>query len=59
MGFLRQEFWNGLPFRPPGDLPDSGIETVSVPPVLAGRFLTTALHGKPKKLHTLLYLFIC
>ena len=29
MGFPRQEYWNGLPFTPPGDLPDPGIETVS------------------------------
>ena len=26
MGFSMQEFWNGLPFPSPGDLPDSGIE---------------------------------
>ena len=26
MGFFRQEYWNGLPFPPPGDLPDSGVE---------------------------------
>ena len=26
MGFTRQEYWNGLPFPSPGDLPDSGIE---------------------------------
>ena len=26
MGFSRQEFWNGLPFPSPGDLPDPGIE---------------------------------
>ena len=25
MGFSRQEYWSGLPFPPPGDLPDSGI----------------------------------
>ena len=29
MGFSRQEYWNGLPFPPPGDLPDSGIELTS------------------------------
>ena len=27
MGFSRQEYWNGLPGPPPGDLPDSGIKT--------------------------------
>ena len=26
MGFSRQECWSGLPFPPPGDLPDPGIE---------------------------------
>ena len=26
LGFLRQEYWSGLPFHFPGDLPDSGIE---------------------------------
>ena len=26
MGFFRQEYWNGLPFSSPGDLPDPGIE---------------------------------
>ena len=29
MGFSRQEYWNELPFPPPGDLPDPGIEPVS------------------------------
>ena len=48
MGFSRQEYWSGLPFPPPGDLPDSGIEPTSpVSPALAGRFFTTALPGKP------------
>ena len=27
MGFYRQEYWSGLPFPSPGDLPDTGIET--------------------------------
>ena len=27
MGFFRQEYWSGLPFPPPGDLPDSGNES--------------------------------
>ena len=39
MGFPRQEYWNGLPFPSPGNLPDTGIEPVS--PVLAGEFFTT------------------
>ena len=34
MGFPRQEYWSGLPFPPPGHLPDPGIETVS--PALLG-----------------------
>ena len=29
MGFSRQESWSGLPFPPPGDLPDPGTEPVS------------------------------
>ena len=29
MGFPRQEYWSGLPFPSPGDLPDSGIEPTS------------------------------
>ena len=29
MGFSRQEYWNGLPWPPPGDLPDPGIEPAS------------------------------
>ena len=38
MGFSRQESWSGLPFPPPGDLPDPGMEHVS--PTLAGGFFT-------------------
>ena len=38
MGFSRQEFWSGLPFPSPGDLPNSGIELISPPsPALAGK----------------------
>ena len=37
LAFPRQEYWNGLPFSSPGDLPDSGIEPLSpVSPTLAG-----------------------
>ena len=42
MGFSRQEYWSGLPFPSPGDLPDPGIELVSLAsPALAGGFFTT------------------
>ena len=30
MGFSRQEYWSGLPFPSPGDLPNPGIETASL-----------------------------
>ena len=47
MEFPRQEYWNGLPFPTPGDLPDPGIETASlVSPALVGRFFTTVPPGK-------------
>ena len=43
MGFSRQEYWSGLPCPPPGDLPNPGIEPVSLTsPALAGRFFTTS-----------------
>ena len=42
MGFSRQEYWNGLPCPPLGNLPDPGIKPVSLmSPALADRFLTT------------------
>ena len=43
MGFPRQEYWSGLPFPSPGDLPDPVIKPIS--PTLAGRFLTTKPPG--------------
>ena len=43
MGFPRQEYLSGLPFPSPGDLPDLGIEHVSlVSPALAGGFIPTS-----------------
>ena len=43
MGFSRQESWSGLPCPPPGDLPDPGIETISLTsPALAGGFFTNS-----------------
>ena len=39
VGFPRQEYWSGLPFPPPGDLPDPRIKSVF--PALAGRMFTS------------------
>ena len=40
MEFSRQEYWSGVPFHPPGDLPDPGIEPMSLAsPTLSGRSL--------------------
>ena len=39
MGFPKQEYWNGLPFPYPGDLPKPGIESTS--PASAGGFFNT------------------
>ena len=46
MGFSRQEYWSGLPFPSPGDLPDPGIEPGS--PALEADALTSEPPGKPK-----------
>ena len=46
MGFSRQEYWNGLPCPPPGDLPNPGIQpespNSSASPAVAVGFLTTS-----------------
>ena len=43
IGFSRKVYWGGLPCPPPGDLPDPGIEPVSLmSPAVAGGFLTTS-----------------
>ena len=44
MGFSRQEYWSGLPFPSPGDLPDPGIEPGS--PALEADTLTSEPPGK-------------
>ena len=49
MEFSRQEYWSGLPFPSPGNLPDPGIETKSLAsPALAGGFFITVPPGKPE-----------
>ena len=44
-GFPRPEYWSGLPFPSPGDLPDPGIEPRS--PALEADALTSEPPGKP------------
>ena len=46
MGFSRPEYWSGLPFPSPGDLPDPGIEPRS--PALYVDALTSEPPGKPE-----------
>ena len=45
MGFSRQEYWNGLPFPSPGELPDPGIKPGS--PTLQAGALPSEPPGKP------------
>ena len=48
MEFSSQQYGNGLPFPPPGDLPDPWIKPASLAsPVLAGRFFITVPAEKP------------
>ena len=46
MGFPRPEYWGGLPFSSPGDLPHAGIKLLST--TLAGGFFTTDPPAKPR-----------
>ena len=52
MGFSRQEYWIRLPYPPPGDLSNPGIEpTFLMSPALAGEFFTTSATWKaPREL---------
>ena len=45
LGFPRQEYWSGLSFPPPEDLPNPGMKPASV--ALAGRSFTTELPVEP------------
>ena len=47
MGFPKQEYWSGLPFPSPGDLPNPGIEPRNLPELQADS-LPTELQGKPQ-----------
>ena len=52
MGFSRQQYQSGLPFPPPGDTPNTGIEPAS--PELAGGSPTTEHLGSPLSVVNLL-----
>ena len=57
MGFSRREYWSGLPFPPPGDLPDPGIKLRSLTfPALAGGFSTTSTTWEALKMSPFLFL---
>ena len=48
LALSRKEYWSGLPFPSPGDLPNPGIEPTSLaPPALADRFFTIVSSRKP------------
>ena len=47
MGFSRQEYWSGLPFRSPGDLPNPGVEPRS--PTQLADSLSSEPPGKPRR----------
>ena len=55
IGFSRQEYWSGLPFPSPGDLPNPGIKARS--PALQADSLPTELQGKPSGINYLITYF--
>ena len=55
MGFSRKEYWSGLPFPPPGDLPEPGIKSTSLMfPSLACGFFTTSATWKAQNTYILM-----
>ena len=55
MGFSRQEYWSGLLFPSPGDLPDPGIEPQS--PALQADSLPSELPGKLKNMEHIISIY--
>ena len=56
MGFSRQEYWSGLPFPSPGDLPNPGIEPRSL--ALQADFLPSEPPGKTYVMYILAPIFV-
>ena len=69
MGFSRSEYWSGLPYPPPGDLPDPGtklgsptLQAYSLPPEPTGKLKGCKAEGKEsgeKTQLTLMFKIIC
>ena len=69
MGFSRSEYWSGLPYPPPGDLPDPGtklgsptLQAYSLPPEPPGKLKGCKAEGKEsgeKTQLTLMFKIIC
>ena len=60
MEFSRQEYWSGLPCPPPGDLPDSGIESTSLTsPALVGSLPLSATRESEKQVIQLCLAVYC
>ena len=57
MGFSRQEYWSGLPFPTPGDLPDPGIEPS--PPALQADSLLSEPPGIRFELRKKIWVYVC
>ena len=57
MGFPRREYWSGLPFPSPGDLPNPGIKPMS--PTLAGGFFTSLRVAKSENTHKVSFSMYC
>ena len=56
--FSRQEYWSGLPFPSPGDLPNPGIKPGSLmSPALAGRFFTSSTTWEAQDRYICRYIF--
>ena len=61
MDFSRPEYWSGVPFPSPGDLPDPRIESASLtsPALVGGSFTTSATWEVPVSLGSLVNLLSC
>ena len=58
MGFSRQEYWSWLPRPSPGDLPDPGIEPMSLmSPAMAGGFFNTGTTWDPQNMYVCVYVY--